>query len=211
MTNAASPVRADFRTNRLLQGFAVVFLLAWLAAAIAPLHRFDWFLENLLVFVAVGCLVRFYRNYPLSDLSYLLILLFMLLHVLGTHYTYSKVPVGFWIQEALGQDRNHFDRLVHFAFGLLLTYPVREMLMRHARAGRGLSAFTAFAVIATASLIYETIEWLVAIIVSPEAAMAFLGTQGDVFDAQKDATLAMIGSLLALAVKRSHFLRLEAL
>jgi putative membrane protein len=207
MTNAASQIRADFWSNRLLQGFAATFLLAWLASAIAPLQRFDWFLENLLLFVAVGGVVYFYRSHPLSDLSYLLVLIFTILHVLGTHYTYSKVPVGFWIQDFLAQDRNHFDRLVHFAFGLLLAYPVRETLMRYCGSGRRLSAFSTFTTIAAASLVYETIEWLVAMVISPDAAMAFLGTQGDVFDAQKDATLAMTGCLLGLFFKSSHFSR----
>lgn len=205
MTSAASHVSADFRTNRPLQGLAVVFVLAWLAAAIAPENRLDWFLENLLVFVGVGFLGYFYRSRPLSDLSYLLILAFLLFHLLGSHYTYSKVPIGLWVQDVLAHDRNHFDRMVHFIFGLLLAYPVRESLMRYAGAGRGLSAFATFSVIAASSAVYETMEWVVAIIVSPEAAMAYLGTQGDVFDAQKDATLAMAGGLLGLFFKSSHF------
>lgn len=207
ITNAASPVTPNFRTNRLLQGLLVLFGAAWLAAAIAPHDRFDWLLENLLVFAGVGFLAHYYRSHPLSDLSYAFLLAFLLLHLLGTHYTYSKVPAGLWLQEILSQDRNHFDRLVHFSFGLLLAYPLREWLVRYTGAGRGLSAFTTFAVIAAASAVYETMEWAVAIIVSPEAAMAYLGTQGDVFDAQKDATLAMVGGLLGLQFKRGHFNR----
>lgn len=207
VTSAASPVTPNFPTNRALQGFVVLFIVAWLAAAIAPHNRFDWLLENLLVFVGVGLLAHFYRSHPLSDISYTLILIFLLLHLMGSHYTYSKVPAGLWLQEILSQERNHFDRLVHFSFGLLLAYPIREGLIRYTGAGRGLSAFTTFATIAAASAVYETIEWAVAIIVSPDAAMAYLGTQGDVFDAQKDATLAMVGGLLGLMFKRGHFNR----
>lgn len=205
MTNATSRKFVGFKSSLVLQGMLVVFAVAWLAAAIAPENRLDWFLENLLVFVGAGILVRFYRSRPLSELSYLLILIFLLLHLLGSHYTYSKVPAGLWLQEILSQDRNHFDRLVHFGFGLLLAYPVREALARYSGAGRGLSAFATFSIIAASSAVYESMEWGVAIIVSPEAAMAYLGTQGDVFDAQKDATLAMVGGLIALVVSRGHF------
>ena len=90
-------------------------------------------------------------------------------------------------------------------FGLLLAYPVREALARYSGAGRGLSAFATFSIIAASSAVYESMEWGVAIIVSPEAAMAYLGAQGDFFDAQKDATLAMVGGLIALVVSRGHF------
>lgn len=184
---------------------AAAFVVVWVLGALAPEDRFDWFLENLLVFVAAGLLGYFYRNYPLSDFSYLLIFFFLALHTVGAHYTYSKAPPGFWIQEFLSLERNHYDRIIHFGFGLLIVYPVRETLFRFAGAGRGLSAFAAFTVIATSSVVYEIIEWIVAAIVSPEAAMAYLGTQGDVFDAQKDSTLAIIGGALGLLIRRGDF------
>jgi len=205
ITIATDPVLVPFSRNRLLQGLTAAFGLAWIAAAVAPLNRFDWLLENALVFLGVGLLCAYYRTRPLSDLAYLLIAAFLLLHTVGAHYTYSKVPLGFWLQETLGQDRNHFDRIVHFSFGVLIVFPVREALFRYCDAGRGLSGFAAFTVIATASLFYETIEWAVAMIISPEAAMAFLGTQGDVFDAQKDSTLAVVGAVLGLALTRRGF------
>jgi len=201
-TIATDTALVPFRRNRLLQGLTAIVALAWIVAAIAPLNRFDWFLENMLVFLGVGLLGAFYRTHPLSDLSYLLIAVFLLLHIQGAHYTYSKVPFSFWVQEVLGQQRNHFDRLVHLSFGILIVFPVRETLYRYTGAGRGLSGFAAFTVIAASSLIYETLEWAAALIISPEAAMAFLGTQGDVFDAQKDSTLAMVGAILGLALTR---------
>ncbi len=199
---AKDGVIVPFHRNRLLQVLTAALSAAWLAAAIAPENRFDWLLENLLVFIGVGLLGAFYRTRPLSDLSYILIAAFLALHVLGAHYTYSQAPLGFWLQDAFGQDRNHFDRLVHLGFGILIVYPVREALLRYTGAGRGLSGFAAFTVIAASSLIYETIEWAAAIIISPDAAMAFLGTQGDVFDAQKDSTLAVAGALLGLLATR---------
>jgi putative membrane protein len=205
ISTAADRVLLPFRRNKPLQGMDAIFAVVWVVGAIAPENRFDWFLENLLVFVYVGLLGHFYRTRPLSDLSYLLIAIFLVLHSLGAHYTYSKVPPGFWIQEFLTLERNHYDRVIHFVFGLLIVYPVREVLFRFAGAGSGLSGFSAFTVIATSSVVYEIMEWVVAVIVSPEAAMAYLGTQGDVFDAQKDSTLAMVGGLLGLLIRRQDF------
>ena len=205
ISTAANKITPSFRQNRPLQALAALFAIVWAACAIAPENRFDWLLENLLVFAAVGLLGFFYRTRPLSDLSYALIVLFLLLHAVGAHYTYSKVPLGFWIQDWLSLDRNHFDRVVHFGFGLLLLYPVRETLVRYAGASPPLSAFAAFTVIATASVVYEIIEWIVAVLLSPDAAMAFLGTQGDVFDAQKDSVLAIAGSALGLVLTGRHF------
>ena len=114
------------RRNRLLQGMILWYLLWWSALAISPLDRSDWLLENLLVFILIGALVATYRLFPLSNASYLLLTVFLTLHAVGAHYTYAKVPLGFWMQDAFDLSRNHFDRIVHFAFGLLVGYPVRE-------------------------------------------------------------------------------------
>lgn len=205
MTTAADRVLMPFPRNRFLQGTVAVFAVMWILGAVMPEDRFDWFLENLLVVVAAGLLGHFYRTRPLSDYSYLMIAIFLAVHTLGAHYTYSKVPLGFWLQEVLALERNHYDRVIHFGFGLLIVYPVRECLFRYTGAASRLSGFAAFTVIATASVVYEIIEWLVAVIVSPEAAMAYLGTQGDVFDAQKDSTLALAGALIGLSIRRRDF------
>jgi uncharacterized membrane protein YjdF len=113
-----------------LQILATVYGVIWLATAIAPVNRFDWFLENLLVFAFVGLLAATYRAFPLSDLSYTLIAVFLSLHAVGAHYTYSESPMGVWLQEAWDLERNHYDRLVHFVFGLLFCYPLRETILR---------------------------------------------------------------------------------
>jgi putative membrane protein len=186
--------------SRLPVYFFGFYLLYWIELAIAPQYRFDWFLENLLVFATVPWLVHMYIRRPLSNFSYVLILLFYCLHTLGSHYTYSEVPVGFWISEMLGLERNHYDRIVHFAFGLLICYPLSELIQRSARPRGNWSLVFGVLVVCTFSLFYETIEWIVASIVSPEASMAFLGTQGDVFDAQKDGALASLGAIIAALV-----------
>ena len=197
-STAADAVAPDFARNRLLQGLAAAYALWWLALAVAPYDRFDWLLENLLVFVFVGLLAASYRRFPLSNLSYLLIAVFLALHAVGAHYTYSKAPVRWWMTEQLGWERNHYDRVVHFLFGLLCAYPLRETVIRGCGVAGWRAGFLAFAVVLAFSSGYEMLEWGVAMVLSPEEGMAFLGTQGDVFDAQKDTTLATLGSAAAL-------------
>lgn len=197
-TTSADAPRTDFERNRLLQVLAAGYGAWWLLLAIAPYNRFDWFLENLLVFLFVGLLAATYRRFPLSDLSYLLIALFLALHAVGAHYTYSEAPLGWWVTEALAWERNHFDRVVHFLFGLLCAYPLRETVMRGTGVAGWRAGLLAFAVVLALSSGYEMLEWSAAMLLDPEAGMAFLGTQGDVFDAQKDTALAAVGATLSL-------------
>jgi putative membrane protein len=177
------------------------YVLFWAALAIAPLDRMDWLLENLLVFAAVPWLVRMYLKRPLSNASYILLTIFFCLHTVGAHYTYSEVPAGYWIRDLLGLGRNHYDRLVHFSFGLLMCYPLQERIQRAARPRGNWALFFAVTIVCACSVAYEIMEWIVAVLVSPASAMAFLGTQGDVFDSQKDSGLAALGAIItAIAV-----------
>ena len=199
-TTATSSVRPDFRGNRLLQALVAGFAVYWIALAIAPAYRFDWFLENLLVFVAAAGFAVSYRVFPFSDLSYVLLTAFLALHILGSHYTYSEVPFGYWLQDFFGSSRNDYDRLVHFAWGLLIAYPARELLIRLARIRGAWAYFLALCMILAMSAGFEIIEWIIASIVSPHAAFAYLGTQGDAFDAVKDMALALAGAVAALGI-----------
>jgi len=117
-----------------------VFAAVWVWAAIAPRHPQDWLLENYLVFAFVPLILLAGRHYRLSNFSYTLITAFMLLHVVGSHYTYAEVPFGTTLQHWFGSARNMYDRLVHFSFGLLMVYPLREMALRVARV-RGVWAY----------------------------------------------------------------------
>jgi len=117
--------------------------VVWVYAAIEPFSRRDWLLENLLVFFYCGLLAFTYRRFRFSTLSYLLFTVFMSLHLVGSHYTYAEVPFGFWLQDALGLARNHYDRIVHFSFGLLIAYPLREWLLRVTGVRVGWSYFMA--------------------------------------------------------------------
>jgi putative membrane protein len=114
----------------------------WSLLAIAPFDRKDWALENALALAVVGTLIATHRRFRFSSLSYVLITLFMSLHAVGAHYTYAEVPLGFWLENVLSLSRNPFDRIVHFAFGFLLVYPLKELLMRTGRVdGFGRSTF----------------------------------------------------------------------
>ena len=178
------------------------FLLIWTVLAIAPRNRSDWLLESLPTFVGVPVAVVGYRRFRFSDRAYVQATIFLVLHTIGSHYTYSDVPIGDSVREVFAVARNHYDRLVHFAFGLLMLRPVRELGFR-SRAAPGRFAVLYFTVagIACWSLLYEVVEWMVASVADPTAGTAYLGTQGDVWDAQKDMALALSGAVIAALVE----------
>ena len=201
MTSPQTVGRRPYRTPVLLA--AGIYLAIWIATAISPVDRFDWLLENLLVFALVAALLAGYRRLPLSNASYLCMLAFLSMHAVGAHYTYAATPFGFAVAGLLGFTRNHYDRLAHFAFGLLFVYPLREVLMRTSNLRGARLAFVTVAMLLAFSASYELIEWWVALIVDPHAAYAYLGTQGDVFDAQKDESWALVGACGGVALLSS--------
>lgn len=192
-------ITPDFRHNRPLQLMVVWLLIYWCITAINPFDRFDWLLENLLVFIYGVLFVTTYQRFAFSNLSYAMLTVFMTLHLTGAHYTYAETPLGFWLMEWLDLSRNHFDRIVHFAYGLLCSYPLYELLRRLARTSRGWSGFIAVNFAIGFSGFYEVIEMIVAVLVSPELGDAYLGTQGDSWDAQKDMGLALLGAIVAIS------------
>jgi len=177
-----------------------IFAAFWIWAAINPLYRDGWLLENYLVFIFVPLILIFSYWFRLSKLSYTLITIFMVLHVIGSHYTYAEVPFGYVLQEWFGSSRNMYDRLVHFSFGFLLAYPIRELFMRVAHSKGFWSYYLPLDVTLAFSAAYEIIEWLAAATVDPQAGLAFLGSQGDIWDAQKDMLAAGLGALIAMVV-----------
>jgi putative membrane protein len=181
---------------RLHQWLLAAYLVLWTALAFDPVHRRDWLLENILAVLLLGLLLGTYRQFRFSDRSYILIATFMALHAVGAHYTYERVPAGYWMKEALDFQRNHFDRLVHFAFGLLLTHPVRELFARLARLRGFWSHYFAVTTVAAFSGLFEILEAWVAQIVSPELGALYLGAQGDIWDAQQDMTAVFAGALM---------------
>ncbi|MBL8630012.1 MAG: DUF2238 domain-containing protein [Rhodospirillaceae bacterium] len=198
LTTATDALKTTLRTDRVMQALIVVCGAVWVWSAINPKFPADWVLENVLVAVGVGLFVWVYRTRPLSDFSNILIAIFFCMHVAAAHYTYSETPWGNWLKELLATDRNHYDRIVHFSFGLLMAYPVREFLVRYAKMGGFAASFFTFTILVANSEVYEIIEWLTAAVVDPDAGAAFLGTQGDPFDAQKDTALALMGTVTTL-------------
>ena len=195
---AQSSTEADHR--RIALGLFLAYGLFWSALAVAPVSRHDWLLENLLTVGLVTTLVFTYHRFPFSLTSYTLIAVFMVLHAIGAHYTYSEVPFGFWLKDVLTLSRNPFDRIVHFAYGLLLAYPLRELLVRLAGLRGGWSYFLPVSGVLAQSGFFEVVEAVVAMIVSPELGSMYLGTQGDEWDAQKDMAAAFAGATLTMAV-----------
>lgn len=133
-------------------------------------------------------------------MSYSLILLFLCLHVYGSQYTYAENPFGFWLKDTLDLQRNQYDRIVHFSFGFLLAYPIRELLLNHFKLSKGLSLILPVEFTLSLSGLYEVIEWMVADIFFTEQGDAYLGTQGDIWDPQKDMFLATLGAFLAIFI-----------
>jgi putative membrane protein len=132
----------------------------------------------------------------------------MMLHIYGSHYTYAEVPFGFWMQNAFDMARNHYDRIVHFAFGFLLAYPLREMTIRISDAKGFWGFWFPVEFVLAFSCIYELIEWAIVIFFGGDLGIAYLGSQGDVWDAQKDMFLAGLGALITMcivAVILAHF------
>jgi putative membrane protein len=175
------------------------YVAFWIALAVHPLERKDWLLENLLVFVTAAVLFSTYRRFQFSNLSYALILIFLAIHTIGAHYTYAKVPAGFWLQDWLHLKRNHYDRVIHFAFGFLLVYPMRELLHRSAGASQTWATWLAVSALAALSSFFEIVEAVVAQLVAPDLGAAYLGTQGDIWDAQKDMSAAFVGAVIFAA------------
>jgi putative membrane protein len=203
--------------NRYLLTLAAIFAIEWLALAIKPYDRHAWLLENALVFVLVVIFALTYKRIPLSRISMTLIFLFLCLHEVGAHYTYAKVPYNMWTQEIfgkslnsiLGWERNHFDRFVHFSYGLLLAYPVREVFLRMAYVRGFWGYFFPLDITISTSMIFELFEWAAAEIFGGDLDIAYLGTQGDTWDAHKDVLLASIGAAIAMIITIGINIHLE--
>jgi len=193
----------------------VLLVALTIAMGINPHHRADWLLENGLLFVGVGVLVATHRSFPLSKVSYTLLFAFLCLHSVGAHYTYSLVPYREWfaalgLTSGVAEGRNHYDRLVHLCYGLLLAYPVREVFVRVADAKGFWGYYLPLDVVMATSMLYEIIEWGAAEFFGGDLGVAYLGTQGDPFDAQKDMALAALGGIVAMLVTAAinrHFQR----
>ncbi len=178
-------------------------ILAW--SGVAPHDRFTWFLEVAPVLIGAPILVALRHRFRLTPLVYTLLWIHAVILMVGGKYTYAEVPFGFWLQDAFGFSRNHYDRIGHFAQGFIPAMLAREVLIRRSPlAGSRWLPFLVVCFCLAFSALYELIEFWTAL-ATGEAAEAFLGTQGDVWDTQWDMQMALIGAVTALAtLSRVH-------
>jgi len=174
--------------------------LGWFAAlAVNPYSREVWFAENLPMVIIVGLLAATYKRFAFSNTSYVLMSVLLFLHTAGGHYTFERVPFGA-VTDLFGFTRNHFDRIAHFSVGFY-AYPIAEFIFRKGYTrSKGLLAFTGVTAIFTVAAVYEIIEWWYAAAADPAAGIAFLGSQGDIWDAQRDMLADGLGSICASAL-----------
>jgi putative membrane protein len=202
-TLAISPSRTPLKKNFWLIAFTLIFSTAWVSTLIGTSDINNWILENTLVFLFLGFLIFSYKKYQFSDLSYLLICIYLCLHVYGSQYTYAENPFGYWLKDQFHWERNHYDRIVHFSFGFLLAYPMRELFLSWLKFPVWVAWVLPIEITLSVSGFYELIEWAVADVFFKSQGDAYLGTQGDIWDAQKDMFLATLGAILATSIVSS--------
>lgn len=188
-------------TRALLTALAALFV--W--SAIRPHDYFTWLLEVFPVIIGAVILAATYRRFPLTPLLYTLLAIHAAILMIGGHYTYAEVPLGFWMREVLHNARNNYDRIGHFAQGFVPAIIAREILIRRGVVrSRGWVYFIVVSICLAVSAAYELLEWRVSVATGSKGD-AFLGTQGDIWDTQEDMATALIGALLApLLLGRLH-------
>ncbi len=205
-SRSQAPFAIEPSSGRYLVTLAGLFAALWVVLAIRPLNRYDWALENALVVASVLFVAWTWRRARLSKTAYTLIFVFLCVHEVGAHYTYSEVPYDAWFQAATGStfnslvgwQRNNFDRVIHFSYGLLLALPIRELVVPLSGVRGFWSYLLPLDLTMSSSALYELIEWGAAEAFGGDLGAAYLGTQGDVWDAHKDMALASTGALVAI-------------
>jgi putative membrane protein len=200
LTTASTAGYPSFGQNRFLHWICAAFAVLFAACAWRPDTIFDFFLENGCVSAFLLLLILTYRKFPLSDLSYLLILVYLSIHEWGAHYKYSDVPLGEWMKPWLHTHRNMYDRVAHFSFGLLLSYPFQDVLMRAVSVRTAWRYILPVEATLSFSAIYEILEAGMAMILTPQRGEEFVGMQGDMWDSQEDMLMAGLGSVAAMCI-----------
>lgn len=200
MTTASQAAHLPFRENRLLQVLCLALAVVIVITGYRPERVFDWWLENAAALTFIAVLGITYRRLPLSDLSYLLIFVYLCMHEWGAEYKYSDVPLGEWMKPWLHTTRNHYDRVMHFSYGLLLAYPMQEWFMRVVGVTSRWRYLLPVESTLAFSACYEMLEALAASVLTPERGEEFVGMQGDMWDSQKDMLMAGLGAIAAMLV-----------
>ena len=184
--------------NKFLQGLLIGYFILFLILAFNPVDRTTWFVENLTVWIIIAAILGLYAGgIRFSRTAYALMFVLVYLHIIGGHWTFAQVPFDY-VTNLFDFERNHFDRVAHFSVGFY-AYAVAEWLYIKQGINNRLILFTypVFA-IATVAMSYELIEWIYAALANPEAGIAYLGSQGDIWDAQKDMLADTLGALAAM-------------
>jgi putative membrane protein len=201
-TTASSSFTKDFKQNVLLKIYLFLFFVCWAVTFINTPNRANWFTENALTTIFIVLLVFTRKKFRFSDFSYTLFFFYILLHIYGAEYTYAENPFGYWLKDVFHFTRNPYDRLVHFSFGFMLAYPMRDYFKNYFKWPNWVCWVLPVEITLSFSAAYELIEWLVADIFFPSEGIAYLGTQGDIWDAQKDMGIAFCGALLSMILFR---------
>lgn len=194
--------------SRYLLVLTVLFFVEWIAVALNPYNREVWACENVIVVISVALLALTYKSFPFSRISYTCLFIFLCIHEVGAYYTYVKVPYNAWsealfgtsINSLLGLERNHYDRFVHFLYGFLIAYPMREVFIRIVNVRGFWSYFFPLDIAMSSSMTFELFEWIIAVTFAGDVGIAYLGAQGDVWDAQKDMLSASLGAALSMTI-----------
>jgi putative membrane protein len=183
--------------NKFLQGLLAVYAVLFVVLAFNPVDRPTWFAENLTVWIIVGVILILYaRNIRFSNLAYALMFVLIYLHTIGGHWTFALVPFDY-VTNLFDFERNHFDRIAHFSVGFY-AFAIAEWLYVKKLVNNRFLLFTyPVFTIATIAMSYELVEWIYAASAAPEAGLAYLGSQGDIWDAQKDMLADTLGAIVA--------------
>lgn len=194
---AASPASGE---KSLFSYLALGFGIFWILSFLGTTDLVNWYIENLLVVLFVPVLLLTRRRFQFSDRSYACIFVFLVLHVYGAKYAYADNPFGFWLKEHLHTVRNPYDRLVHFSFGFLLAGPMRDLFLNRFNVSSRASWILPVEVTLSLSALFELIEWSIADVFCPAHGQNYVGTQGDIWDAQKDMFMATCGAALVMLI-----------
>jgi putative membrane protein len=200
LTTASTATFTPFRENRFLQVLCAAMAAVILVTGYQPEKVFDWWLENIAALTFIAVLAVTWRRLPLSNLSYALIFVYLSMHEWGAEYKYSDVPLGEWMKPWLHTSRNHYDRIMHFNYGLLLSYPMQEWFMRVVGVTSKWRYLLPVEATLAFSACYEMAEAFMASVLTPERGEEFVGMQGDMWDSQKDMLMAGLGAVTAMIV-----------
>lgn len=198
-TNLLQSHSIPFSQNRLLQLMIIIYIVFWGYYAISPVDRTQWLIENILPVVIVIALALTYKKFTFSNSSYLWIFIFLCIHNYAAHFTYQQTPFDVWLKSAFHTQRSYFDRVVHFLFGFMWIYPVREILIRAAKLRGFWTYIIPVACVFSLSSTFEVIE-MIAALLAGQAGETYVGLQGDPYDTQKDMGLALVGAIVSVGI-----------